>query len=282
MGSPNLRQSRLDTQRQDSSTGYVNTGGDIIPDSPEKIQNDLDSYIEQSFRDIEKQMRRRRRQSDETTSSSPTKTSTPDISELRRERRREKNRERQMRLETERDDVFRTPTPEQIIEKPSEVCQTSSKTQRNKLEAIKSQEETVFRPKSPTTSTPITPVVDLKTDSTMDTMKEFEEFLRKQEKKTKREMRRLSKTGSLEIKSKSQEDIPGQTKEITVEQYRRTQEKRRKERKEFQEKHLRERRLSLGNKWPSLGNIGGSSNGGKPLERKLSLPANLNLLSLSW
>ena len=301
---------------QQDQREHVNTG-DVIPDSPEKIQNDLDSYIEQSFRDIDKSVRsssRRYRRQHGTDSDGASdgvaekeKDQSSDITELRRERRREKNRERQMRLLAENknnnnnnnnnnnDEVFSQNIPELpnrvTADKHSTQSTSSSDNNRVKLQSIKSQEEVKDFNRSKTNSLETQTKDNNNNDdkhkdssvstTTMDTMKEFEEFLKKQERKTKREMRRLSRNGSCEdLKSQSHDSLSTTTtttsneKDFTVERYRVRQQRRRQERKEFQEKHLLERRLSLGNKWPSLGSIRGP---GKPtLQRKLSLPSNLN------
>ena len=251
--------------------------GSIIDDSPEKIKSDLDSYIEQSFRDIETTMRRRRRRPEsggEATPAEPRK----------RERRGYKNREKQSEPvddnidDDKNDDVFTTTNEEDLPERKAYVpikertrtpIKERTTTPPTKLETIKSQEEVILRGDPNENKT----TVERKnSDNTMDTMREFEEFLRKQERKTNKEIKRLSRE-SLDGKTSSQENISRPTEEVTLEQYKKKQAKLRRERKEFQEKHLKERRSSLGSKWPSLGNIFFTN--GKPLERKLSLPSNL-------
>ena len=289
MGSPTtLRQHATATVKNQhhhhQQREHVNTG-DIIPDSPEKIQSDLDSYIEQSFRDIDKSIRssrRYRRQAGVNSDgdSSGEKEPLLDISELRRERRREKNRERQMRLlaEAKNDNNNNNNVDDEVFKQQSpEMAKRNNNDNRNKLQYIKSQEEKDFG-KSSTPNEALPKTNDKPMDiSTMDTMKEFEEFLRKQERKTKHEMRRLSRHGSSEdFKSHSHNDLSSKDRDFTLERYRVRQQRRRQERKEFQEKHLRDRRLSLGNKWPSLSFIRGSPAGKSLLERKLSLPSNLN------
>jgi len=284
MGSPTLRH-----------TGVSNSGtqlhledpfanfGNIIDDSPEKIKSDLDSYIEQSFRDIETTMRRRRRRPDsggEVTPAEPRK----------RERRGNKTREKQDQPvdtivgDDDNNSVFKTTRENYLpVIETNTPCgertripikERRASTLPMKPETITTLEEVVLRPYrcDDESADENKTIVDKNSDNTMDTMREFEEFLRKQERKTKKEIKRLSREG-LDGKTLSQENLSRPVEEVTVEQYKKTQAIRRRERKEFQDRHLRERRLSLGNKWPSLGNIFFTN--GKLLERKLSLPSNL-------
>ena len=343
MGSPNTlrhhstvirNHHHLHYQQQHDDNDVMNTGN-IIPDSPEKIQNDLDTYIEQSFRDIDKSIsssnRRYRRQSGVTDSredvsstsaqSLPITTNgnsnTSDISEIRRERRREKNRERQMRLlqaaeqdnnnknnnnnnnnsitldknnnnkNSDNDDVFECEELKDIkpLNRNSNIRQSIIPTRnerKSKLGSMKNPNEEELQQVQKYDSSKTNGEASITSEtSTMDTMKEFEDFLKKQERKTKREMRRLSRTGTGSFRSQSHDDL-SRDRDFTLERYKTRQEKRRLERKEFQEQHLRERRVSLVNRWPSLTSLRGGSRNGlsgsrRPaLERKLSLPSNLN------
>lgn len=128
---------------------------------------------------------------------------------------------------------------------------------------------------------------------TDDTMKEFEVFLRKQERRAKKEMYRLSQeepkmrtaasASSVETKQLSRKkgfiNRSVSDEDFTLENYRKQQQLRRKQRLEFQQHHLSERRRSLGilpNKWASASNIFLCSTMEKPLERKLSLPHDIH------